>query len=115
MTPRRIFILIYCASGAAALIYEVAWTRMLSLQLGHTVAATSTVLAAFMGGLAIGAWSFDSRALKRVGALAQDRLRLYAALEVAVALCAVALPFALGATTPLLAWAYADGTAPARL
>ena len=30
---------------------------MLSLQLGHTVAATSTVLAAFMGGLALGAWS----------------------------------------------------------
>ena len=43
-------------SGAAALVYEVAWTRLLTLQLGHTVAAASTVLAAFMGGLAIGAW-----------------------------------------------------------
>jgi len=88
---------------------------MLSLQLGHTVAATSTVLAAFMAGLAMGAWSFDSRALKSIGALAQDRLRLYAALEAAVAACAALLPFALAATAPMLAWAYADGTAAARL
>ena len=112
---RRLFLLLYCASGAAALVYEVAWTRMLSLQLGHTVAATSTVLAAFMGGLAVGAWSFDSRALNSVKALAQDTLRLYAALELAVAVCAVLVPFALSAATPLLAWAYADGTAAARL
>src|SRR5579872_1398351 len=53
---RRLFVVCYTASGAAALVYEVAWTRMLTLQLGHTVAAASTVLAAFMGGLALGAW-----------------------------------------------------------
>ncbi|MBI4486519.1 MAG: hypothetical protein HY655_10965, partial [Acidobacteria bacterium] len=47
---RRIFIGVYTGSGAAALMYQVAWTRMLTLQLGHTVAAASTVLAAFMGG-----------------------------------------------------------------
>jgi spermidine synthase len=52
---RRLFGLLYAASGAAALVYEVTWTRMLTLQLGHTVAAASTVLAAFMGGLALGA------------------------------------------------------------
>src|SRR5438034_5062211 len=54
--PRRILLVLYSASGAAALVYEVTWTRLLTLQLGHTVAAASTVLAAFMGGLAIGAW-----------------------------------------------------------
>src|SRR2546422_2458546 len=53
---RRLFVLLYACSGAAALVYEVVWTRLLTLQLGHTVAAASTVLAAFMGGLAIGAW-----------------------------------------------------------
>jgi spermidine synthase len=52
---RGVFVGAYAASGAAALIYEVAWTRLLTLHLGHTVAAASTVLAAFMGGLAIGA------------------------------------------------------------
>src|SRR5206468_7173364 len=53
---RRVFVGLYAASGAAALVYEVTWTRLLTLQLGHTVAAASSVLAAFMGGLAIGAW-----------------------------------------------------------
>ena len=56
MSPRRFFLVLYAASGAAALVYEVAWTRLLTLQMGHTVAAASTVLAAFMGGLAVGAW-----------------------------------------------------------
>ena len=52
MRARRLFIILYAASGAAALVYEVTWTRLLTLQLGHTVAAVSTVLAAF-GGLAL--------------------------------------------------------------
>ena len=56
MTTAALFVLLYAASGAAALVYEVTWTRLLTLQLGHTVAAASTVLAAFMGGLAVGAW-----------------------------------------------------------
>ena len=61
---RRVFLLLYAASGAAALVYEVTWTRLLTLQLGHTVAAASTVLAAFMGGLAVGAWFAGVRRTK---------------------------------------------------
>jgi spermidine synthase len=138
MFPRRLLIVLYTASGAAALVYEVVWTRLLTLQLGHTVAAATTVLAAFMGGLAAGAW-IGGRLLRgqvgrvsQVGQVAQDQthqtqqahptyqthsaylLRLYAALEIAIAACALALPFALRGTVPLLAWAYADGTAPIR-
>src|SRR5580765_7982248 len=103
---RRLFVLLYAASGAAALVYEVTWTRLLTLQLGHTVAAASTVLAAFMGGLALGAWV----AGKRRG----STLRSYVVLELVVAVSALLLPIALGATVPALAWAYADGSAPAR-
>src|SRR5829696_5704300 len=111
LSGRRLFILLYAASGAAALVYEVAWTRQLTLQLGHTVAAASTVLAAFMGGLAVGAWvAGTSFAAPRAG---HSPLRLYAALEVGVAVAALLLPFALAASVPLLARAYADGTAPA--
>src|SRR5262245_30338875 len=110
MRARRLLIVLYVASGAAALVYEVVWTRLLTLQLGHTVAAASTVLAAFMGGLAIGA----SVAGRPRFALRRPSLRVYAGLELAIALCAFALPFALRATTPLLAWAYADGGAPMR-
>src|SRR5687768_13171153 len=57
MAPRHILALCYAASGAAALVYQVAWVRLFTLTLGHTVAASSTVLAAFMGGLAVGAWA----------------------------------------------------------
>ncbi len=44
------------ASGAASLIYQVAWMRRLVLVFGSTTLATSTVLVAFLGGLAVGAW-----------------------------------------------------------
>jgi len=51
----RFFILFaFALSGAAALIYEVAWTRALSLVLGSTTYALSTMLSTFMAGLAIG-------------------------------------------------------------
>jgi spermidine synthase len=117
MPGRRLFIALYMASGGAALVYEVVWIRLLTLQLGHTVAAASTVLAAFMGGLAVGAWIAggvsqrkDLRAVPDLTAY----LRLYAALEIGIALCALLLPATLKAFVPALAWAYADGTAPAR-
>jgi spermidine synthase len=44
-------------SGAAGLIYQVAWGKALGLIFGHTAYAVATVLAVFMGGLAAGsAW-----------------------------------------------------------
>jgi spermidine synthase len=104
-----LFVACYGASGTAALIYEVAWTRLFTLELGHTVAASSTVLAAFMGGLALGAWLAG-----RYPPLGERRLQTYAALEIVVALLAIALPAILLNFRPVLAWAYADGLAPAR-
>jgi spermidine synthase len=135
---RRIFVTCYAVSGAAALVYQVAWTRLFSLQLGHTTAASSTVLAAFMGGLAAGAWiggnvradsgrpsthstgsgsmvsfvepSTTSGRPELVGG--RRLLTLYAAIEVFIGAIAVVLPGALQALVPALAWAYADGNAP---
>src|SRR5919106_1428906 len=108
---RSRFAFIFAASGAAALIYEVTWTRLLTLQLGHGVAAASTVLAAFMGGLAVGAAAGG----RRGGALdPAQALRIYAGLELAIALAALILPFAIAALDPLLAWAYADGAGGTR-
>src|SRR5437867_3558067 len=49
MRSRRLFVVFYAASGAAALVYEVTWTRLLTLQVGHTVSAIGIVLAAAMG------------------------------------------------------------------
>jgi spermidine synthase len=65
-SPHRILVpaLLVCFffSGAAGLIYQVAWSKELGLVFGHTAYAVATVLAVFMGGLAsgsawIGPWS----------------------------------------------------------
>lgn len=106
MRPPRWFLLVYALSGAAALVYEVAWTRLLTLSFGHGVAAASTVLAAFMGGLAVGA---------ALAGPASDRLeraravRLYAFAELLVAALALAMPLGLAAFEPLLRGAYGTG------
>ncbi|MCC7034268.1 MAG: fused MFS/spermidine synthase [Acidobacteria bacterium] len=100
------FLLLFALSGGAALVYEVVWTRLLTLQIGHGLAAASTVLAAFMGGLAAGA-----AAGGRIGQRLAPRaaLRAYALLELAIAAVAVLLPFVLVALRPLLAALYDNG------
>src|SRR4026208_2399682 len=52
LLPTAIFCLLI--SGAAGLVYQVAWMRYLALFLGHTSYAVVAVLVAFMGGLALG-------------------------------------------------------------
>jgi spermidine synthase len=115
MGQRRLFLLLYTASGAAALVYEISWTRLLTLLMGQTVAAASTVLAAMMGGLALGSW-IAARIEQRwpEGDQAKRALYAYAALEILVAIAAVLVPSLLRASSPPLAWAYGDGAAPVR-
>jgi spermidine synthase len=74
-------------SGAAALIYELLWVRYLSLVFGGSHLAVTTVLAVFMGGLALGSNLIG----KKAGAF-KKLLRLYGFLELGVA--ASALVFA---------------------
>jgi hypothetical protein len=38
---RWLFLLAYTCSGLAGLIYEVSWTRLLTLYIGHTTAAAA--------------------------------------------------------------------------
>ena len=55
---------LFYVSGIAGLIYQVLWLRRLSLVFGVTVYAASTVLAAFMAGLAVGS-ALSDRILRR--------------------------------------------------
>ena len=75
---------IFFLSGAAALMYEVLWVRSLSLIFGGTHLAVTTVLAVFMGGLALGGFLIG----RRVDAFKKP-LRLYGILEMGIALFAV--------------------------
>ena len=55
LQKRDLFILLsFAISGLAALVYQVAWTRILSLLLGSSVYAFSLILAVFIFGLALG-------------------------------------------------------------
>lgn len=78
-------------SGAAALVYQVAWMRELRLVFGATTAAVAAVLAIFMAGLGLGSALLGSRADRSA-----NPLRLYGQLETVVALAVAASPFLVG-------------------
>jgi len=52
--PLSLVSMLLFLSGAAGLIYQVIWTRVLHYTFGNTEMAAATVLATFMGGLALG-------------------------------------------------------------
>jgi spermidine synthase len=74
-------------SGAAGLIYQVVWLRMLGLVFGHAVDALTAVLVAFMAGLALGS-ALGGRLSSRV----RSPLAAYAWLEAGIAVYALCLP-----------------------
>jgi spermidine synthase len=83
--------LLFFGSGACGLVYQVLWQRRLSLVFGVTTHATSTVLASFMAGLALGSWLAG-----RVGARARRPLLWFGVVEALVGATALATQPALG-------------------
>src|SRR5579862_7065474 len=81
-----VLFLFFC-SGATALVYEVLWSKFLSQMFGSTIYAQTVVLAAFMGGLALGNKLFGRWADKL-----QKPVRVYGYLEIAVGLYAFFFP-----------------------
>src|SRR5262249_32795405 len=68
-------------SGASSLIFETLFTRLLSYTFGNTAYAASTVLAAFLGGLALGAY-----VIGRFADRVRPSLLLYGSLELVIGL-----------------------------
>ncbi len=101
-----LFLFAYTCSGFAGLVYQVCWTRLLTLYIGHGTAAASAVVAAFLGGLAVGA-AGGGAVVSRL--TARQSLITYAALEIGVVAAALIIPVELRALTPALAYAYSDG------
>ncbi|MFQ5481170.1 MAG: fused MFS/spermidine synthase [Nitrospinaceae bacterium] len=91
----------FLASGATGLIYEVVWTRLLTLVLGNTHYSVATVLTTFMAGLALGSF-LGGRWIDRRG----DPLRVYAWLEGAIGLYCLAIPFFIDGALPVFRWIY---------
>jgi len=76
---------LFFLSGMVALAYEVVWVRALGLVVGNSLWAAVTVVAAYMGGMAIG-----SALVARYTHRLRLHLRLYGAAEAVAALVALA-------------------------
>ncbi len=101
--PARVYGSLFFLSGATGLIYELLWVRVLYQSFGSTIQSVTTVVAAYMGGLGLGAWLF--------GRIADRTARpavLYGRLEIAIGVFGILSPVVLG----LAHWLYI-GTAGA--
>ena len=80
-------LLLFFCSGATALVYEVLWSKFLSQMFGSTIYAQTAVLAAFMGGLALG-----NKLFGRWADRAARPVRAYGLLEIAIGVYAFLFP-----------------------
>src|ERR1044071_6118991 len=87
LNSRSILYVIFFLSGATGLVYEVIWVRLTGIVFGNTSHAISTVLGAFMAGLALGSWKLGRQADR-----AQNPLRLYGLLEIGIGISAALVP-----------------------
>ncbi len=97
----RSVLVFFFISGCSGLIYEIVWTRLLRHVMGNTVSSMTTVLCAFMGGLALGSY-LAGRIIDRRG----NPLLLYAVLEGMIGLYCLLLPSLVDAAEPLYRFFY---------
>ena len=89
---------VFFLSGVSGLLFETLWFQRAGLALGNTVWASSLVLAAFMGGLAIG-----NGVAGRIGHRIRRPLFTYGVIEVVVGATGLALVLGLPGLTQALA------------
>jgi spermidine synthase len=92
---------LFLASGAAGLIYQVVWTQDLVLIFGDTTLAIVTTVSAFLAGLGIG-----SLVGAAVGARLRRALAVYGLLEITVGCLALLMPLAFGVIATVFRSAY---------
>src|SRR4051812_39517033 len=83
-------LILFGASGAAALIYEVVWLQLLQLVIGSSAVSLAVLLGTFMGGMCLGSIFFG-----RTVAVDRSPLRVYAILELGTAACGILVLFGL--------------------
>jgi len=101
--PALLYSFLFFLSGATGLVYELLWVRVLYQSFGSTIQSVTTVVAAYMGGLGLGAWLFG-----RVADRSRNPAKLYGWLEIAIGVFGIISPLVLA-----LAHAIYIGTAGA--
>ena len=100
MSARRVLpalLLLFVGSGCAALIYEIVWFQLLQLVIGSSAVSMGVLLGTFMGGMCLGSLFFA-----RIVSPSQHPLRVYAYLELGIAVFGIVLLLAM----PLLGGIY---------
>jgi spermidine synthase len=105
MTPSRRYtpalLLLFVASGCAALIYEVVWFQLLQLVIGSSAVSLGVLLGTFMGGMCLG-----SLLLPRYVTTDRHPLRVYAFLELGIAAIGILVLFGMPLVSGMYtAWA----------
>jgi spermidine synthase len=83
-------VVLFFASGCAALIYETVWFYLVQLVVGASSISVAVLLCAFMGGMAIGSWLLPKLTPKDA-----HPFKVVAALEAGIAIFGIAIPIAL--------------------
>lgn len=91
----------FTLSGSTGLIYQILWTRLLVLVFGSATAATATILAVFMGGLALG-----SAAAGRIADRIARPIWIYGLLEGMIGLYALLVPALLTLSESAYRWGW---------
>jgi spermidine synthase len=93
-----LLMILFAASGCAALVYEIVWYQMLQLVIGSTAISLGVLLATFMGGLCLGSLTLPRYFKRRQ----HHPLRVYGAIEVGIGICAILVRIFM----PLVDWIY---------
>ncbi|MBZ0270848.1 fused MFS/spermidine synthase [bacterium] len=96
--PRPFLFVCFFLTGAFGLVYEIVWSRYLALIVGNTAHAHMTVLATFMGGLALGAFLFG-----RLADRLENGVRAYGWIEAAIGVYGAMFPTLFGVFESALA------------
>ena len=99
---------LFFASGACALVYEVAWFHLLRLSIGSSAISVALLLGSFMGGMCLGSW-----ALPRIVRKSWPPLLVYAALELGIGAFGAWMPDLLPALGRFYANLHAEGASSA--
>lgn len=79
---------LFVGSGCSALIYEIVWFQLLQLVIGSSAISLGVLLGSYMGGMCLGSLLFARLVSPRY-----HPLRVYAVLELGIAVCGIALLF----------------------
>ncbi len=92
LLPSRRFLLpvlvLFIASGCAALIYEIVWLQLLEFVIGSSAVSLGVLLGTYMGGMCLG-----SIALPRIISRRRHPLRVYALFELGIGASGIVILF----------------------